>query len=112
MAAAKDVGVSLHLEADVLPVRVSEVQLRRLCLILIDNALKYTPAGGRHGPRADHREAGRGPERSPSRRPEQDRPGFHVLCPFPKYRAVTPRAVRHTKGRPCLVDAGGAVRRR
>ena len=30
-----------------LPVRANEAQLRRLLLILIDNALKYTPSGGR-----------------------------------------------------------------
>jgi heavy metal sensor kinase len=46
MAAAKDIGVSLQLEADSLPVRANEAQLRRLLLILVDNALKYTPAGG------------------------------------------------------------------
>jgi heavy metal sensor kinase len=47
MAAAKDISVSLELAADALPVRANEAQLRRLLLILIDNALKYTPAGGR-----------------------------------------------------------------
>ena len=47
MAAAKGISVSLQLEADGLPVRANEAQLRRLLLILIDNALKYTPAGGR-----------------------------------------------------------------
>ena len=29
-----------------LPVRANEAQLRRLLLILVDNALKYTPSGG------------------------------------------------------------------
>jgi heavy metal sensor kinase len=47
IAAAKDIGVSLQLEGDVLPVRGDDAQLRRLLLILVDNALKYTPAGGR-----------------------------------------------------------------
>jgi two-component system, OmpR family, sensor histidine kinase BaeS len=46
MAVAKDIGVSLELEARVLPVRAHEAQLRRLLLILVDNALKYSPAGG------------------------------------------------------------------
>jgi signal transduction histidine kinase len=46
MAGAKDIGVSLQLEGDALPVRANEAQLRRLLLILIDNALKYTPSGG------------------------------------------------------------------
>jgi heavy metal sensor kinase len=55
MAAAKDIRVSLQLEADALPARADEAELRRLLLILVDNALKYTPAGGRVtiGGRAD-----------------------------------------------------------
>jgi signal transduction histidine kinase len=47
MAAAKDITVSLQLTAEVLPVSANDAQLRQLLLILIDNALKYTPAGGR-----------------------------------------------------------------
>jgi len=39
--------VTLQLESGVLPVRGNEAQLRRLLLILVDNALKYTPGGGR-----------------------------------------------------------------
>jgi signal transduction histidine kinase len=45
MATAKDIGVSLQLEASALPLRANEAQL--LLLILVDNALKYTPSGGR-----------------------------------------------------------------
>lgn len=47
MAAAKDISVSLEQPPEALPVSADEAQLRRLLLILIDNALKYTPAGGR-----------------------------------------------------------------
>lgn len=47
MAAAKGISVSLQLEPAGLPVHANEAQLRRLLLILIDNALKYTPSGGR-----------------------------------------------------------------
>jgi signal transduction histidine kinase len=31
----------------VLPIRANEAQLRRLLLILTDNAIKYSPSGGR-----------------------------------------------------------------
>jgi heavy metal sensor kinase len=47
MAAAKGIRVSVQLDSDPLPVRANEAQLRRLLLILVDNALKYTPSGGR-----------------------------------------------------------------
>ena len=46
MGAAKNVRVTLELDPQELPVRASEAQLRRLLLILVDNAIKYTPAGG------------------------------------------------------------------
>jgi signal transduction histidine kinase len=47
LGAAKAIAVELQLEAAALPVAAHERQLRRLLLILIDNALKYTSAGGR-----------------------------------------------------------------
>jgi heavy metal sensor kinase len=46
MGAAADV-VLLRVETDALSVRANEPRLRRLLLILLDNAFKYTPAGGR-----------------------------------------------------------------
>ncbi|MFN8091960.1 MAG: ATP-binding protein [Vicinamibacteria bacterium] len=46
MAVAKGIGVSLRLGADTLRVRGDEGRLRRLLLVLVDNALKYTPSGG------------------------------------------------------------------
>lgn len=46
MAVAKDIQVSLKLEAEGLPVNANESKLRRLLLILVDNALKYTAPGG------------------------------------------------------------------
>jgi heavy metal sensor kinase len=47
MGAAKRISVDLALDEEILGVRGDEAQLRRLLLILIDNALKYTPADGR-----------------------------------------------------------------
>lgn len=47
MAASTGILVGLDVEAGALPVSADEAQLRRLLLILADNALKYTPAGGR-----------------------------------------------------------------
>ncbi len=38
--------ISLQLDTGILPVRADEAKLRRLFLILVDNALKYTPGGG------------------------------------------------------------------
>ena len=47
MASARNIAVDLQLGAGALPVRADDAQLRRLLLILVDNALKYTPPGGR-----------------------------------------------------------------
>jgi heavy metal sensor kinase len=47
VGAERDVRVSARIDADALPVRANEAQLRRLLLILVDNALKCTPSGGR-----------------------------------------------------------------
>ena len=46
MGGTRDVRVQLELDAEELPVRGSEVRLARLLLILVDNAIKYTPVGG------------------------------------------------------------------
>jgi heavy metal sensor kinase len=46
MAAPKGLRVSLHLDADTLPITANETRLRRLLLILVDNAVKFTPSGG------------------------------------------------------------------
>jgi heavy metal sensor kinase len=46
MAADKNIDLQLHVEADPLPVRANEASLRRLLLILVDNAVKFTPRGG------------------------------------------------------------------
>lgn len=47
MAAAKAIAVDLELGGEALRVQANDAQLRRLLLILVDNAMKYTPAGGR-----------------------------------------------------------------
>ncbi len=46
MGGTKSVRVNLELTPEELPVRASEVKLRRLLLILVDNAVKFTPSGG------------------------------------------------------------------
>ncbi len=46
MAVGRDIRVRVQLGTGGLPIRANEAQLRRLLLILIDNALKYTPSGG------------------------------------------------------------------
>jgi signal transduction histidine kinase len=46
MGAEKDVRVHVSVEAESLPVRAHEPSLRRLLLILADNAVKFTPRGG------------------------------------------------------------------
>ena len=45
-ASGKNISFATHLPEDTLPVLGDAVALRRLCWILIDNAIKYTPAGG------------------------------------------------------------------
>lgn len=46
MGAAKSIHVNLQLESDGLPITADETRLRRLLLILVDNAVKFTPFGG------------------------------------------------------------------
>ena len=46
MGAAKKIHVNLQLESDGLPITADETRLRRLLLILVDNAVKFTPLGG------------------------------------------------------------------
>ena len=46
IAADKDISVQLHVDANSLPVLADESSLRRLLLILVDNAVKFTPPGG------------------------------------------------------------------
>jgi heavy metal sensor kinase len=46
-AASLGIHVELDLRRNAMPVRGDEAQLRRLLVVLVDNALKYTPAGGR-----------------------------------------------------------------
>jgi len=47
LAAERGIDVSLELAPGALTVLANEAQLRRLLLILVDNALKYTQPGGR-----------------------------------------------------------------
>ena len=47
MAAAKGIKVSVELGEEALPVRANEAKLRRLLVILLDNALKFTPSDGK-----------------------------------------------------------------
>ena len=46
MAEARNISVKVELDADQLLVQGSEAKLSRLLLILVDNAIKYTPGGG------------------------------------------------------------------
>jgi len=46
MGETKRVRVKLELGPEDLPIRASEITLRRLLLILVDNAVKFTPSGG------------------------------------------------------------------
>ena len=47
LAAAKDISISTDLGSTSIVVEGDETALRRLLLILVDNAVRYTPAGGR-----------------------------------------------------------------
>jgi signal transduction histidine kinase len=47
MGGTKGIHVTLELDLEELPVRGSEVKLRRLLLILVDNAIKYTAPAAR-----------------------------------------------------------------
>lgn len=46
IAGDKPIAVDLRLASGVLPLRADEASLRRLLVILVDNAIKFTPAGG------------------------------------------------------------------
>jgi heavy metal sensor kinase len=46
LAESKDVQIGWEIPLDSVMIRADETALRRLALILIDNALKHTPAGG------------------------------------------------------------------
>jgi two-component system sensor histidine kinase ResE len=47
LAADKGLGVSASIPATSVQASIDEVSFRRMLLILLDNAIKYTPAGGR-----------------------------------------------------------------
>jgi len=45
-ARAKGVGLSCNLPADLAPVHADRIRLRQILIILLDNAIKFTPTGG------------------------------------------------------------------
>jgi heavy metal sensor kinase len=58
MGEAKGVRVDVEVDAEELPIRGNNVKFRRLLLILVDNAVKFTPGGGTVTLRASRGEAG------------------------------------------------------